>query len=330
MHTQRIRHRFTAGLVALIALSLVAVPATASHSWGKYHWARASNPFTLQLGDNVDSNWDGHLATASSDWTTSSVLDTTIIAGTANNPVDCSPTSGKIEVCNADYGDNGWLGLAQIWVSRSHITQGTAKQNDYYFNQERYNTDAWRLMVICQEIAHAFGLDHQDETFNNPNLGSCMDYTNDPDGGPGGASETDPRNDHPNAHDFEQLETIYGHTDGTKGGGGPRANARAEQALGNNPSRWGQVVERDGQGRPSLYKKDLGNDRAVFTFVIWTQEERGRASQESSVAPASAGSGDTSAAAPVASADKDTAKGKRDGKAKGGKKGKGGNDKRRR
>ncbi len=33
---------------------------------------------------------------------------------------------------------------------------------------------------MCQEIGHDFGLDHQDENFNNPNLGTCMDYTNDP------------------------------------------------------------------------------------------------------------------------------------------------------
>jgi hypothetical protein len=33
---------------------------------------------------------------------------------------------------------------------------------------------------MCQEVGHTFGLDHQDENFNNTNLGTCMDYTNDP------------------------------------------------------------------------------------------------------------------------------------------------------
>ena len=40
----------------LVALAVVATTfagfvgaATANHSWGNYHWARTSNPFTLKL-----------------------------------------------------------------------------------------------------------------------------------------------------------------------------------------------------------------------------------------------------------------------------------------
>src|SRR5512144_3097541 len=52
--------------------------ATANHAWGNYHWARTSNPFTLKLGDNLSSSWDAYLATTSSDWSKSTVLDTTV------------------------------------------------------------------------------------------------------------------------------------------------------------------------------------------------------------------------------------------------------------
>ncbi len=50
---------------------------------------------------------------------------------------------------------------------------------------------------MCQEVGHTLGLDHQDEVFDNPNLETCMDYTNDPS-----------TNQHPNAHDYDQLATI--------------------------------------------------------------------------------------------------------------------------
>src|SRR5512143_779986 len=78
------RRRF-AGLVVGLALALV-LPgfASANHSWGGYHWARQANPFTLKLGDNVTSQWDSILGTTSSDWSQSTVLDTTIVAGSAN------------------------------------------------------------------------------------------------------------------------------------------------------------------------------------------------------------------------------------------------------
>ena len=69
-----------------------------------------------------------------------------------------------------------------------HITKGYVKVNDYYFDgldndpETDYNTDAWRRMVMCQEIGHIFGLGHVDEVFDNANEGTCMDYTDDPDG----------------------------------------------------------------------------------------------------------------------------------------------------
>ena len=50
MRTPRLQKHFTAILGALLVLSLVIIPATASHDWNSsgtayYHWARTSNPF---------------------------------------------------------------------------------------------------------------------------------------------------------------------------------------------------------------------------------------------------------------------------------------------
>ena len=113
------------------------------------------------------------------------MLDTSIVPG-RSSARKCRATPGQDEVCNANYGQNGWLGLASIWLASgtTHITQGSVKLNDTYFNTAQYNTPAWRQMVTCQEVAHTFGLDHQDETFGNTNLGTCMDYTNNPLGPP--------------------------------------------------------------------------------------------------------------------------------------------------
>jgi hypothetical protein len=241
-------------VLALVAVASTAVAlvgtALASHSWGNYHWARTSNPFTLKLGDNVSSAWDSYLSTASSDWSQSTVLDTPVVPGQAKG--NCRPPNGRVEVCNKAYGNNGWLGLAQIWVSGSHITQAVAKMNDTYFNTATYNTPAWRRLVMCQEIAHDFGLDHQDENFSNPNLGSCMDYTSDPDG--------PPSNEHPNQHDYDQLASIYTHLDSTSTVGSP-----ASAQPGNAPP-FSQASRANG----SVYLDELGNGQRRITFVLWT------------------------------------------------------------
>ena len=53
MRTQKVRFVF----LFVLILALVAFPTSvsANHSWGKNHWARQSNPFTLQVGDSVSS-----------------------------------------------------------------------------------------------------------------------------------------------------------------------------------------------------------------------------------------------------------------------------------
>jgi len=248
--------RFVVMFVLISMLAAFPFSAEASHAWGNYHWARTSNPFTLKLGDNVNGAWDSALTGASNDWSQSTVLDTTIVAG-QSNPKNCRPTSGRVEVCNSKYGNNGWLGIAQIWASGSHITQGVVKLNDTYFNTPTYNTSAWRNLVTCQEVGHTFGLGHQDENFNNANLGTCMDYTSDPS-----------TNQHPNKHDYDELVTIYSHLDSTTTiSSAPAGFANADVHAIEN---WGEKVSDNGHS--ALFVRDFGNGFKVFTFVTWATE----------------------------------------------------------
>jgi hypothetical protein len=246
-------------LVAVPFLVADSAPARANHSWNGYHWARTTTSFTLKVGDNVSSAWDAYLGEAIGDWSKSTVLDLQNVAGQAKRK-NCPATSGRVEVCNGAYGFNGWLGIAQIWISGSHITQGTAKMNDSYFNTSAYNTPAWRRLVICQEIAHDFGLDHQDENFDNQNLGTCMDYTSDPDGG----GAFGPSNERPNQHDYDQLVTIYTHKDNsttvaqTTETTGPGRSGTAADEGPNNPADFGRPTgDKDGYGRDHLFVIDL-------------------------------------------------------------------------
>jgi hypothetical protein len=188
-------------LVAVSAAVLVgafAAAASANHSWGSYHWGRTANPFTLTVIDSTSSGWTSYVNTAVGDWSSSAVLNLSKTTGTAKRR--CPAVSGKIQVCNDTYGNNGWLGVASIWTASgsTHIAQATTKLNDTYFNSPTYNTPAYRQLVACQEIGHDFGLDHQDENFSNANLGTCMDYTSSPSS-----------NQHPNQGDYDQLLCIY-------------------------------------------------------------------------------------------------------------------------
>ena len=241
---------------AVAAIGLVAGPATARHSWKSYHWARTTTQISPPVGDNVSSQWDSYLNTAVADWNQSTVIQSALTAG-QTTPSTCDPVPGRIEVCNAAYGQNGWLGLAQIWLSGGHISQGTSKMNDTYYASPTYNTPAWRAAVMCQEIGHDYGLGHQDENSRSDNTNSCMEYTNVPAG-----------NEHPDQHDYDQLLTIYNHLDSGAQAASVRS-APSQAAIGNTLKDFGRVIGTDRQGHWNKFERDLGNGTKVITHVTW-------------------------------------------------------------
>ena len=79
-------------LAAVVMAVVFAATSSADHSWGGYHWARTSNPFTLKVGDNVSAAWDAYLDEAIADWSRSTVLDLTKVAG-GTRPKSCKASS---------------------------------------------------------------------------------------------------------------------------------------------------------------------------------------------------------------------------------------------
>ena len=250
--------------VMVIVAGLSASPALANHSWGNYHWAVQAQPFTLSLGDST--SWDSDLAGVwgpagsegidAGDWSRPAALtswpDATPFAPTVASPLrtkvvpsgttgrKCRPSTYRIEVCNAAYGKNGWLGLASIWASGDHLSQATVKLNDSYMSSGTYSTRDWRRSVACQEIGHTFGLSHQDES--GADLDTCMDYSNTP-------------NIHPDQHDYNVLGSKYGHPDSSSG---PVVSAGSGRGLR--------------RIREGLYVEDLGGSNKRFVFVVWKDQ----------------------------------------------------------
>jgi hypothetical protein len=251
----------------LLATCAIAGVSLAHHSWENYHWKRTTPQVTLLVGDNVSQVWDEYLDEAIDDWNPSKYIQLTKTTGNAKSK-RCRAILGRIEVCSGNYGDSGWLGIAQIWVNEDHIVQGTTKINDFYFNQEPYNTPSWRELVMCQEIAHDFGLDHQDEIFENGNLGSCMDYTDNPDG--------PPSNVDPNTHDFQELEIIYTHSHGDTQF---QINHRPPPAFfdidPDTPRNWGRLLRSSRTGRSQDYVLDFGQGNKIITHVFWHEPPDG-------------------------------------------------------
>ncbi len=221
-------NRLALSVVGAAALFTVAVTASATHSWNNYHWARTAQNFPLQVVDSTTPDWDGELAQTMTDWSKSTALELTVTGSddSSNTRKRCPSVTGQIRVCNASYGNNGWLGLASINIDSSgHITQGTAKMNDSYASSFAVQDE--RDHVMCQEVGHLFGLGHTSEDGSTQN--TCMDYS------------SSPTSTRPNQHDYDQLQLIYGHLDsynsyGTGSGGGGKPHGKPSSAMaGENP-----------------------------------------------------------------------------------------------
>lgn len=261
------------GAALVVALPLVAVSAT--NSWSVYHWERETTPAKFVLVDSTDSAWtDGsinYLAVAAADWNASDVLTVSVDGSKSQTKRKCNAAEGTIRVCSGTYGFNGWLGMASIKVSGGHIISANTRLNDSYFNTSTYDTPAWRQMVMCQEIGHDFGLNHQDTSFNNTNLGTCMDYTGNPEG--------PPSNEHPDSHDYGVLVDIYAHLDSpsTNDGGGGKPCGKGKNAkpcpkaatFGIGTALQHGIPVGVGPADGDVFFTDLGKGVTLVTFVTW-------------------------------------------------------------
>ena len=240
------------------AVGLLATPVAAVHSWNNYHWIRTTTQISPPVVSIVNSNWSSYVATAVADWNQSTVIQSPYSTASGNGRT-CKPQAGKILVCNAAYGNNGWLGIASIWLSNGHISQGTTKLNDTYYASAQYNTPAWRAAVTCQEIGHDYGLGHQDEDFSTDATNSCMEYTSVPAG-----------NEHPDQHDYNQLLTIYNHTE-SAAQAAAMGKVPSAMAIGHTLKDFGRVIGTDKQGHWNKFERDLGNGTKVITHVSWIE-----------------------------------------------------------
>lgn len=213
-------NKIAAAFAGVVVLAGAALTANASHSWSNYHWATKVSPFTIQTIDstvaNSNANWPALLRTAASQWSQSTELDLVVVQGATDSQTrrKCPMVAGKIRVCNQSYGNNGWLGLASINISGSHITQGYSKMNDSYSSTWQSDPNE-APHVMCQEVGHDLGLGHTSEDGSSQQ--TCMDYSR------------DPRSTAPNSHDYAQLNTIYNHLDSTNTWAASSANVTASQ-----------------------------------------------------------------------------------------------------
>jgi predicted Zn-dependent protease len=189
------------GLVLAAAVSMVlASTSVFGAQWEDYHWPS----YNTNLGITNTASGEYNVAAAVSDW--NQAASGTELSLAVNGGSDIEIRSKNMSAW--------YLGTAEILVDTStdHILSGRVTLNHRYLREGNlYGFDASvRQHVLCQELGHVLGLDHQhgDSCMNDDNA-TLGEYTE------------------PNQEDEDTLEDMYGNgqhtdteptTDNTRGG----------------------------------------------------------------------------------------------------------------
>jgi len=149
--------------------------------WNEKYIKRDKGGLHITLVNSLDDKWQKEFEVAVADWSESDALTLSVEV----LPVDpewskekkCARQQGKQVVCNANFGETGWVGINENEVSNNRIISSVAKMNEYYLRNANFYH---RRFTMCHELGHGFGLPHTDENPYNKNLGNCLDYTDDP------------------------------------------------------------------------------------------------------------------------------------------------------
>jgi hypothetical protein len=187
----------------LIFIGITALTLIGAHGWNSYHWR--SDRLNPAVKDRTsDTLYDVPAEVA--EW---SGLET---------PIQPAMAGRKGNITIKESSNIFWLGMARIFIDdEGHITRGEVQLNTRLL--AGYGPAAAEH-VLCQELGHVLGLDHQRDASD-----SCMndqlklgDATS------------------PNSHDVEELWAIYDHADVIEDNGG--GGKKCENPPCNDRGRW--------------------------------------------------------------------------------------------
>ena len=161
-----------------------------------YLWNTNGAPLTLPVKNALSDHWQPFFEKSIADWSINGTVAFTI-SNVPDEP-ECKAEDGFVKICNADYGETNWRGIAKLLVRNGYLTSASIRMNDIYVVN---TTEAkeWQAYTMCRQLGLVLGLPNIDEDFDNEDMGSCLDYTLNPGS-----------NDLPGTKSIEKLIALYG------------------------------------------------------------------------------------------------------------------------
>jgi hypothetical protein len=101
----------------------------------------------LTLLNALDDTWQDEFYDATSDWQESPALSLEI--DRVDVDYECNRIDGVMVICNANFGETGWVGINQNEIKRDVIVSSVTKMNEYYLRNAEYEH---RRYTMCHEV----------------------------------------------------------------------------------------------------------------------------------------------------------------------------------
>lgn len=114
------------------------------------------NGLKIEIVNALDEEWQEIFTLVVADYENGTPDALTIITNRVapeDDDPDCEPISGKIKVCNGDYGPTNWRGITKVLFNENNgsINASAIRLNEFYFHSE--TNAAQRRYTLCHEVS---------------------------------------------------------------------------------------------------------------------------------------------------------------------------------
>lgn len=106
----------------------------------------------LSIINALDSNWHDSFYLAVDQWDAGTPDALTLDTEVWEPESVCKPETGKLKVCNGDYGETNWRGINKVMLENGLIYSSAARMNDYYSDDKNL---AQKQYTMCHEVSSA-------------------------------------------------------------------------------------------------------------------------------------------------------------------------------
>ena len=107
---------------------------------------------SLLIENALDDKWTPYFQTYVTQWDQGSPDALTLTTTRVSVDSSCQPSTGRLKICNGDYGNTDWNGINFNLVQNGYIVSSTSKMNDYHLDGMSDDEKKYTMYVFSRSL----------------------------------------------------------------------------------------------------------------------------------------------------------------------------------